>query len=393
MAGLSIRGLTKRYGAVEAVSDVSLEVGDGEFLVMLGASGSGKSTILKMIAGIEQPDSGEIWIDDTRVDILLPGSRDVAMVFQSYALYPHMTVARNLAFPLRAAGLPTPEVRRRVEEVAGLLGLQDLLDRRPAQLSGGQQQRVALGRAIIRQPKAFLMDEPLSNLDAKLRSRTRLELTRLHERLSITTVYVTHDQVEAMTMGHRIAVIDQGVLHQVDPPEVVYDYPADLVVADFLGSPPMNLMPVTCTVDADRLHVRGVDVGFACRLDALDPTVRSAVSSGLPSDSTVLGCRPEYLRLGATANAPSFEAAVDRLELLGNERVIHLRAGVTGLTARVPVAVRPTIGEHVAVSVDPAGIRLFDATTGRLLGRSSPAASPSGPCGERVSGCARVAPS
>ncbi len=374
MARVSLRGLTKRYGAVEAVSAVSLEVGDGEFLVLLGASGSGKSTILKMVAGIEEPDEGEIWIDDVRVDTLVPGSRDVAMVFQSYALYPHMSVARNLGFPLRAAGLDRGEARRRVEEVAALLGLDELLERRPAQLSGGQQQRVALGRAIVRQPKAFLMDEPLSNLDAKLRTRTRLELTRLHERLAATTIYVTHDQVEAMTMGQRIAVIDRGVLHQVDPPEIIYNYPADLVVADFLGSPPMNLVPVRCE-RADAL-VGLVGDGVHLTVPALTSTVRTELDRLGPSAPLVLGVRPEYLRLGAdaadTTTGTTIAAIVDRVELLGNERVIHLRAGGTPLVARVPVSVRPAVGAAVCVEVDVAGVRLFDASTGRLLGRRTP---------------------
>jgi len=369
MAHVSLRGLTKRYGTVEAVSHVSLEIRDGEFLVLLGASGSGKSTILKMIAGIEELDGGEIWIDDVRVDPLLPGSRDIAMVFQSYALYPHMSVARNLGFPLRAAGVDRDEARRRVEEVAALLGLGDLLHRRPAQLSGGQQQRVALGRAIVRQPKAFLMDEPLSNLDAKLRTRTRLELARLHERLAVTTVYVTHDQVEAMTMGHRIAVIDGGVLHQVDPPEVIYEYPADLVVADFLGSPPMNLVPVTAEEIGGQITVRGDGVALAFALDQLDPQVRAGLAEVGSSGPLVLGVRPEYLRIGAGPAGTTVTANVDRVELLGNERVVHLGIGTAALAARVPVAVKPTVGELVTVAIDTAGIRFFDVGTGQLLGR------------------------
>ncbi len=373
MAGVSIRGLSKRYGAVEAVNDVSLDVADGEFLVLLGASGSGKSTVLKILAGIEEADSGEVWLDDVRVDTLLPGSRDMAMVFQSYALYPHMSVARNLGFPLRSAGVQRSEVRRRVEEVAALLGLTELLGRRPAQLSGGQQQRVALGRALVRQPKAFLMDEPLSNLDAKLRTRTRLELARLHARLGITTVYVTHDQVEAMTMGDRIAVMDNGVLHQVDPPEVIYDFPADLMVADFLGSPPMNLVPVACAVAPGCIEFSGPGIELQVAEWALHQAVRAELQARGSSDSLVLGIRPEFLRLGSGSAGTSIAATVDRVEMLGNERVVHLGAGTTALAVRVPVAIKPAVGESVSITVEVAGIRVFDAASGQLLGRSKQA--------------------
>ncbi|MGI8701970.1 MAG: ABC transporter ATP-binding protein [Nocardioidaceae bacterium] len=369
MAGVSIRGLSKRYGAVEAVRDVSLDVADGEFLVLLGASGSGKSTVLKILAGIEEADSGEVWLDDVRVDTLLPGSRDMAMVFQSYALYPHMSVARNLGFPLRSAGVHRSEVRRRVEEVAALLGLTELLGRRPAQLSGGQQQRVALGRALVRQPKAFLMDEPLSNLDAKLRTRTRLELARLHARLGITTVYVTHDQVEAMTMGDRIAVMDNGVLHQVDPPEVIYDFPADLMVADFLGSPPMNLVPVSCAVTPGCIEFSGAGIELKIAEGPLHQAVRAELQARGSSGSLVLGIRPEFLRLGSGSTGNSIAATVERVEMLGNERVVHLRAGTTALAARVPVAIKPAVGESVSITVEVSGIRVFDAVSGQLLGR------------------------
>ncbi len=375
MSGVSIRGLSKRYGAVEAVRDVSLDVADGEFLVLLGASGSGKSTVLKILAGIEEADSGEVWLDDVRVDTLLPGSRDMAMVFQSYALYPHMSVARNLGFPLRSAGVQRSEARRRVEEVAVLLGLTELLGRRPAQLSGGQQQRVALGRALVRQPKAFLMDEPLSNLDAKLRTRTRLELARLHARVGITTVYVTHDQVEAMTMGDRIAVMDNGVLHQVDPPEVIYDFPADLMVADFLGSPPMNLVPVSCAVTPGCIEFSGEGIELQVAQWALHQAVRPELLARGSSDSLVLGIRPEFLRLGSGSAGSSIAATVDRVEMLGNERVVHLRAGTTALAARVPVAIKPAVGESVSITVEMSGIRVFDAVSTKLLGWSKPALS------------------
>jgi len=367
LARVELCDLTKRYGDVVAVDGVSLDVADGELLVLLGPSGSGKSTILKLVAGIEVPDSGEILIGGQRIDTLVPRHRDVALVFQSYALYPHMSVAGNLAFPLRSVGVSRADTRTRVTEVAGLLGLEDLLDRRPGQLSGGQQQRVALGRAIVRRPKLFLMDEPLSNLDAKLRARTRLELTRLHDRIGATTVYVTHDQVEAMTMGHRIGVVDGGTLRQVDEPEIVYEHPADLVVADFLGSPPMNTLPVYLERSGTTLVVTagdGVHLSFAT--SDLDPRVAAALDQA-PADS-ILGIRPEYLYLGGEpATGRTLAATVERVELLGSERVVHLVLGTARLAARTPTSVRPKIGDLVTLEVAASGLRLFDPTTGRAV--------------------------
>ena len=361
MPALSLRGLTKRYGAVEAVAGVSLDVTDGEFLVLLGPSGSGKSTILKLVAGIDVADGGEIWIGDDRVDRLLPRFRDVAMVFQSYALYPHLSVYANLAFPLRSAGMGRAETRERVNGVSAMLGLEGLLGRRPGQLSGGQQQRVALGRAIVRQPKVFLLDEPLSNLDAKLRARTRAELIRLHERLRTTTVYVTHDQVEAMTMGHRVGVIDAGVLRQLDAPEVLYEYPADLVVADFLGSPPMNVVEV---------EVRPEGAGMRLTADGVDTVVDAGLVPDPIGPRAVLGVRPEYLRMvgdDGSGVGPAIRGLVDSVELLGSERLVWIVAGTARLAVRVPASVRPSPGEPVAVAMDPAGVRFFDVGTGRLL--------------------------
>ena len=370
MARVRLHHLTKRYGSVTAVDDVSLEVFDGEFLVLLGASGSGKSTILKLIAGIETPDAGEVWIGDERVDTLLSRHRDVARVFQSYALYPHMSVAANLAFPLRSGGMGRQDATTRVAEVATLLGLDGLLDRRPGQLSGGQQQRVALGRAIVRRPKLFLMDEPLSNLDAKLRANTRLELTRLHDRLNATTMYVTHDQVEAMTMGHRIAVIDSGVVRQVDEPEIVYEHPADLVVADFVGSPPMNIVRVRRELHSAELVLAGQGVTLRFPRAALDPRL-AAVVGDAPAD-VVFGVRPEYLRLGDELGPDqTFRARVERVELLGSERVVHLAVGTTLLAARVPATIRPTPGEEVPVGIAANGVRLFDPATNLLVSGAS----------------------
>jgi ABC-type sugar transport system ATPase subunit len=360
VARLSLRGLTKRYGQVEAVTDVSLDVADGELLVLLGPSGSGKSTILKLVAGLEVADSGEIWLGDERVDLLLPRSRDVAMVFQSYALYPHLSVFANLAFPLRSTGVGREEVRRRVGEVSELLELDGLLQRRPGQLSGGQQQRVALGRAIVRRPRLFLLDEPLSNLDAKLRAQTRTELSALHRRISATTVYVTHDQVEALTMGDRVAVIDAGVLRQVDEPEVLYEYPADVVVAGFLGSPPMNLVPVECASDGATLCLTA---------GALRVAIPRAAVSADPPRQAVLGIRPEHVCIIADGNSRDATAAgtVDQVELLGSDRIVWVSAAPTRLAVRVPARTRPRPGERLTLGIDPSGVRLFDAATGRRI--------------------------
>src|SRR6476660_1185678 len=242
MAEIRLAEVTKSFGAVTAVDGVSLDIADGEFLVLVGPSGCGKSTLLRMIAGLEDVTAGEIWIGDEDVTDLAPRSRDIAMVFQTYALYPHMTVRQNMGYGLKARKTPKAEIARRVEEVAKLLGLEDLLERRPAQLSGGQRQRVAMGRAIAREPQAFLLDEPLSNLDAKLRVGMRASLAQLHHRLGVTTVYVTHDQVEAMTLGRRVAVMRAGKILQVDTPHHLYHQPRDLFVAAFIGSPTMNLV-------------------------------------------------------------------------------------------------------------------------------------------------------
>lgn len=365
MPGLSLRRLTRRYGRDTVVNEISLDVKDGELLVVLGPSGSGKSTILRMIAGIDDPDAGEIWLGEQRLDHLPPRVRDVAMVFQSYALYPHMSVFDNLAFPLRSTGVSKPEARARVQAVATLLQLEDLLRRRPGQLSGGQQQRVALGRAIVRRPALFLMDEPLSNLDAKLRVRTRLELVRLHERLGITTLYVTHDQVEAMTMGHRIAVLQRGVLHQVGTPDEVYDWPADMFVADFIGSPPLNLLRVTARVDNGHVEFRAEGL----QLRFVPAAVAGGTSLSQTETAIVLGIRPEQLVLGrALPVAQTTAGRVERVELLGHERLVYVRVGSDILCVRTAASESARRGDAVTVGFRAEGIRLFDATTGALIG-------------------------
>src|SRR5436853_3846170 len=260
MAGVTLDHLTKKYGEVTAVNDLNIQIRDQEFLVLVGPSGCGKSTALRMIAGLEEITGGDLYIGDRRVNDVAPKDRDIAMVFQSYALYPHMSVYDNMAFGLKLRKRPKPEIERRVKEAAELLGLQNLLQRKPKQLSGGQRQRVALGRAIVREPQVFLMDEPLSNLDAKLRVETRAGLIKLHQRLQTTTVYVTHDQVEAMTMGHRIAVMREGVLQQLDTPQALYERPANLFVAGFIGSPAMNFFPGQLVSESNSLYVQAPEL-------------------------------------------------------------------------------------------------------------------------------------
>src|SRR4029077_13681354 len=288
MAAIRLSDVRKSFGAVTAVDDVSLEIADGEFLVLVGPSGCGKSTLLRMLAGLEEVTSGRIEIGDRDVTDLAPRSRDIAMVFQTYALYPHMTVRQNMGYGLKARRTPKPEIARRVDEVAAMLGLRDLLERKPAQLSGGQRQRVAMGRAIVREPRAFLMDEPLSNLDAKLRVGMRASLAQLHGRLGVTTVYVTHDQTEAMTLGQRVAVMRDGRILQADTPQRLYQEPADLFVAGFIGTPAMNLVEA---------RVEDGAVRFGRYRVPLDPSRRPPAGT----ERVVLGIRPEAFEEAALA--------------------------------------------------------------------------------------------
>jgi multiple sugar transport system ATP-binding protein len=332
VAEIAIRAATKTYdGGVLAVDAIDLDVADGELLVLVGPSGCGKSTLLRMVAGLEDVTSGTIEIGGRDVTELAPKDRDVAMVFQSYALYPHMTVRKNIAYPLRLAKVAKPELERRVAEAARLLQLDEVLDRRPSQLSGGQRQRVAMGRALVREPQAFLMDEPLSNLDAKLRVEMRAEIARLQRGLDVTTLYVTHDQVEAMTMGTRVAVLDRGRLQQVDTPQRIYDAPRNLFVATFMGSPAMNLLTGRVARDGDDGLV--IDLG-AQRLP-VDPTL-AAAHPGLAErvgQRVILGVRPEALDdAGLEPGVPGdrvLDATVDLVESLGAELVVHV--AITGV--------------------------------------------------------------
>ena len=367
-----LEGVTKRFGAAVAVDNLSLTVDDEELFVLLGPSGCGKSTVLRLIAGLDEPTEGTISIGGNRVDGVDAKDRDIAMVFQSYALYPHMTVRRNVEFPLRARGTSSQERDLLVTRAAAALDLGALLERKPGQLSGGERQRVALARAIVRQPVAFLMDEPLSNLDAKLRVQTRAELVALHRRLAATIVYVTHDQVEAMTMGQRLAVLDRGVLQQVGAPQAVYDRPANLFVARFIGSPPMNTLAGAVTGDGDAggLAVRlagpadGSD-GLSGAMVPLGPSQAALVrAAGLPT--VVVGVRPEDLLLDA---AGTVTATVAVIESLGHERHVVCRlADGTLWTALVSAGGPcPAVAETVRLRARPDALHLFDPLTGSRL--------------------------
>jgi multiple sugar transport system ATP-binding protein len=376
MAVVRLEGITKRFQASgpPAVDDVSLVVEDGEFMVLLGPSGCGKSTTLRMIAGLETITAGELWIDDRVMNRVPAKDRDIAMVFQSYALYPHMNVGDNLAFGLRRRGVARAEVRRRVEAAAAMLGLETLLERKPYALSGGQRQRVALGRAIVRDPKVFLFDEPLSNLDAALRVRTRGELIQQHQRLGATMIYVTHDQVEAMTMGSRICVMNRGQVVQVGRPLDVYRDPADIFVAGFIGSPPANL------IDAEVTAADGADVAVrvAGRTLAL-PRHCAADLDALADRRVVFGIRPEDIAIAAPASEAGdarLRARLVAVEPLGAETILVLAPDGLGdeILARVgpEVALRP--GDAVALELNLRAAHLFDPVTTRALPRSGRAA-------------------
>ncbi|MFE9581701.1 ABC transporter ATP-binding protein [Nocardia sp. NPDC006044] len=353
MARLRIDRVSKQFGATYAVREVSLDIADGEFLVLLGPSGCGKSTLLRMIAGLEDPTGGVIRLDDNDITHRAPQQRDLAMVFQSYALYPHLTVAKNIGFPLRARHTPRAKITERVAEVAAILGLGELLRRKPGALSGGQRQRVALARAMVRDPGAFLMDEPLSNLDAKLRSATRAELIALHRRLGATFLYVTHDQVEAMTMADRIALLNEGRVEQVGTPTELYDRPRSTFVAGFLGAPPMNLFPGTVTERDGRLFLvaDGIDVELAITAADFTSTVE-----------VVAGIRPERLRLDETA--ADLRGEVRMVENLGSEELIHFTTGAHTLCARAARPAGVQAGDSIGLRVDPAHIHLFDPESG-----------------------------
>jgi multiple sugar transport system ATP-binding protein len=365
MATVTFDHVYKRYGEVTAVDDFNLEIGDGEFMVLVGPSGCGKTTSLRMIAGLEDISEGQLRIGDRVVNDVAPKDRDIAMVFQSYALYPHMSVRENLAFGLKLRKVAKPEIEKRINDAAGILQLEKLLDRKPKELSGGQRQRVALGRAIVREPAVFLMDEPLSNLDAKLRVQTRAEIARLHQRLGTTMVYVTHDQVEAMTMGQRIAVMSMGLLQQVGTPQELYDHPKNRFVAGFIGSPAMNFSELT---------VGSSSLGDGTIQIPIPTAFREALQSA--GGKVVAGFRPEHLELGDVAGeVASIRGKADVVEYLGNEELLHVTSGTDEIVAIVDSSHRVRPGDIVDLKLRLEKLHLFNIESGNSLARSATAAA------------------
>ncbi len=364
MATVELKNLTKIYGKdTQVIKDLDLAIKDGEFLVLVGPSGCGKSTTLRMIAGLEEVTAGEIFIDDRKVNDVPPKDRDIAMVFQNYALYPHMTVFDNMAFGLKLRKFPKNEILARVQEAAEILEINDLLKRKPKQLSGGQRQRVALGRSIVRQPKVFLFDEPLSNLDAKLRVQMRTEIKKLHKQLKTTKVFVTHDQVEAMTMGDRIAVMKDGIIHQLDTPLNIYNEPADLFVASFIGSPAMNF--ITTTVNNENILCSDAAKFFF-------PVPKKYLSQmkDQTSEEIIVGIRPNDFTINQESNEDyTFNASLELVEPLGNETILYLSTGSQGLTC-ISKQYNPQSADEnqVRLYINPEKIHLFNrSTTKRLI--------------------------
>lgn len=365
MASVTYENVSKSFGDVVAVNDLNLKIPDKEFLVLLGPSGCGKTTTLRCLAGLEEISEGSIYIEDRLVNDVPPKDRDIAMVFQSYALYPHMTVYNNMAFGLKLRKTPKAEIERRVKEAATILHIEELLERKPKQLSGGQRQRVAVGRAIVREPKVFLMDEPLSNLDAKLRAQSRAQLAKLHQRLETTFIYVTHDQMEAMTMGTRIVVMRDGVVQQVDPPHELYNLPTNVFVGGFIGSPAMNFFDVTLVAEDGEFHADG----GSFRLQV--PSERKAVLGDYVGKQLVLGVRPEDIHDKDYApplkNATELEVGVDVLELMGNEIFLYLLTGEKSFIARVDPRSKARVGDKMPVMVNLDNVHLFDRDTEKVI--------------------------
>jgi len=371
MAGISLKNITKVYpGDVTAVHELNLEIQDKEFVILVGPSGCGKSTTLRMIAGLEDITGGELYIGDNLVNDVAPKDRDIAMVFQNYALYPHMSVYKNMAFALQLRREPKAEIDRKVKEAAKILDLEKLLNRKPKALSGGQRQRVALGRAMVRNPAVFLLDEPLSNLDAKLRTSMRMEITKLHRQLGTTFVYVTHDQVEAMTMGDRIVVMKDGFLQQVDTPQNLYDYPCNLFVAGFIGSPQMNFLDAV---------VEKMDQGFAARfgdyvLPILPGKAPNEVLAEYVGKEVVVGIRPEQLHAEeiyqGVDTTVSLDVKVDLAERMGSEIHLHGTCNDMHLTATIPSRIHPQSGETLKLAIDCTKIHLFDKETEQVIALS-----------------------
>ncbi|MGO5230067.1 ABC transporter ATP-binding protein [Thermoguttaceae bacterium LCP21S3_D4] len=364
MASLSLKNICKVYpNGFEAVKDFNLEVEDKEFIIFVGPSGCGKSTTLRMIAGLEEISSGELYIDGKLVNDVEPKDRDIAMVFQNYALYPHMTVFDNMAFGLKLRKVPKDEIKRKVEEAAKILDLEKLLDRKPKALSGGQRQRVAMGRAIVRNPKVFLMDEPLSNLDAKLRVQMRSEISALHHRLGATIIYVTHDQTEAMTLGTRIVVLKDGVIMQVDSPQKLYNEPDNLFVAGFIGSPQMNFVDAKCTIEGEK-----VSLTFDNTTVVLPPAkAKKLIEGNYNGKTVVMGVRPEDIDDSQitieTFKDSIIETDVTGYELLGSEVLLYFEAAGVQMTAKVDSRTPARLGDHIKLAIDPEKVHVFDKET------------------------------
>ena len=364
MADLQLKHIYKRYaGGVTAVSDFTLDIDDKEFIILVGPSGCGKSTTLRMVAGLEEISEGELYIGGRLVNDVAPKDRDIAMVFQNYALYPHMTVFENMAFGLKLRKTPKDEIKKRVTEAAKILDIEHLLDRKPKALSGGQRQRVAMGRAIVRNPKVFLMDEPLSNLDAKLRVQMRSEIASLHNRLKATIIYVTHDQTEAMTLGTRIVVLKDGVIMQVDSPQKLYNEPNNLFVAGFIGSPQMNFIDAVCKVEGEK-----VTLNFEKTSVVLPPAkAKKLIDGGYDGKTVVMGIRPEdigdsQIEIEAHKDA-AFETDVTGYELLGSEVLLYFNVAGTAMTAKVDSRTSARMGDHITLALDPEKIHCFDKET------------------------------
>jgi len=356
MASISIRNLVKRYGNLTVIPDLNLEIADHEFVVFVGPSGCGKSTLLRIIAGLEPISSGEIYIGDKRVNGVQAAHRDIAMVFQDYALYPHMKVYDNMSFALELRGVSRAEIDARVKRAAALLHIEPYLDRKPKELSGGQRQRVAMGRAIVRNPKAFLFDEPLSNLDAKLRGQVRAEIKALSQELKTTMVFVTHDQIEAMTMADRIVVLQSGTIQQYDTPETVYERPANQFVAGFIGSPAMNFFPVEWRQEQAILSLGGIVM----------PLEGESAGRLRVAGNAVLGIRPEHFVV-TTEAADSVAINVKLVEPLGSDTLIHFDLAGVSAIARVDPSLRPKVGDRIGLRPQPGKTHLFDAANGQVL--------------------------
>jgi len=365
MADVTLKNVTKKFGNVVAVDSMNIDVKDGEFLVLLGPSGCGKTTTLRIIAGLEEVTSGEVYIGGRLVNDVPPKDRDIAMVFQNYALYPHMNVYKNISFGLELRRTPRDIIDKKVKEVAAMLGLENLLHRKPRELSGGQRQRVALARAIVRDPKVYLMDEPLSNLDAKLRVQTRGELIKLHERLGVTTIYVTHDQVEAMTLGNRVVVMNKGLVQQVGAPKDVFDHPANKFVAGFVGTPPMNFFDVTIEKVGEDIVLKGIDF----KIKPLKEHAKILEQANLKGKEVTLGIRPKdiFPKEELLDNMKDFvgelKAPIDFIELMGSETFLHFKVNDALAVARVSANARYSMGDTVELYVDLRNIHVFDKET------------------------------